>query len=191
MNAKLKDNAEWGALSALPGNPMIWILIISELVVFGLALIGFMAMRFLKPEIFATGQAALDYWLGGLNTMFLITSGWCAARAVHARSRDQRQKARLWLGGAGMFGAAFLVVKLVEWSEKLSQGHDIESDAFFTLFYLITGFHAAHVVMGLAILAIVGWWDSLENLKTGTAFWHMVDLIWLIIFPVIYLARGL
>ncbi|TAN46954.1 MAG: cytochrome c oxidase subunit 3 family protein, partial [Rhodospirillales bacterium] len=69
------------------------------------------------------------------------------------------------------------------------QGHNLESDSFFTLFYLITGFHAAHVVLGLVILGIVSVHDSLENLKTGTAFWHMVDLIWLIIFPTIYLVR--
>lgn len=180
----------WGALSALPGNPMIWILIISELAVFGAALAGFMAMRMVEPAIFNAGQASLDFWLGGLNTMFLVTSGWLAARAVHLRERGERKRARLQIGAAGLFGLAFLLVKMLEWAGEFRQGHDLESDAFFTLFFLITGFHAAHVVMGLCILAIVAVWDSVENLKTGTAFWHMVDLIWLVIFPIVYLVRG-
>ncbi|MDK9721215.1 MAG: cytochrome c oxidase subunit 3 family protein [Rhodospirillales bacterium] len=189
MTESENESGGWGALSALPGNPMIWILIISELAVFGAALIGFMTLRIIQPAVFAAGQAALDYWLGGLNTMFLITSGWCAARSVHSRVVEKRSAARRWLMGAALFGCSFLAVKLVEWGDKLAHGHDLESDVFFTLFYLITGFHAAHVIMGLVILGIVGFWDSLENLKTGTAFWHMVDLIWLVIFPTIYLVR--
>jgi nitric oxide reductase NorE protein len=184
-----EPNDGWGALSALPGNPMIWILIISELAVFGAALVGFMVMRILNPATFTAGQATLDYWLGGLNTMFLITSGWLAALAVLAREQNARQLARLRLLGSGLLGIGFLTVKIFEWGGKLAQGHDLESDAFFTLFYLITGFHAAHVIMGLAILVIISVWDSLENMKTGTAFWHMVDLIWLVIFPTIYLVR--
>ncbi len=189
MTDQTEEAADWGGLSALPGNPMIWILIISELVVFGVALLGFMTMRILEPAVFAAGQATPDFWVGGLHTMFLITSGWCAARSVLSRSRNARREARLWLATAGLFGAAFLSVKLIEWGDKLAQGHNLESDRFFTLFFLITGFHAAHVVMGLAILAIVGLYDSFENLKTGTAFWHMVDLIWLLIFPIVYLVR--
>ncbi|TAN55092.1 MAG: cytochrome c oxidase subunit 3 family protein, partial [Rhodospirillales bacterium] len=124
MNQDTKDDTDWGALSALPGNPMIWILIISELVVFGAGLTGFMTMRILEPGIFAAGQATLDYWLGGLNTMFLITSGLCAALAVLARSAGTRFRVRLWLGGAGLLGAGFLAVKLIEWNGKLSQGHN-------------------------------------------------------------------
>jgi nitric oxide reductase NorE protein len=186
-----QDESEkgWGALSALPGNPMIWILIISELFVFGVALVGFMTMRILEPKLFEAGQASLNFWMGGVNTMLLVTSGWLAARAVLLREKGKRRGARLQLALASFFGLAFLFVKLVEWMRKIAQGHDLESDTFFTLFFLITGFHAAHVVMGLCILAIVACWDSVENLKTGTAFWHMVDLIWLVIFPVIYLVR--
>ena len=74
-------------------------------------------------------------------------------------------------------------------THDLGAGFTIESSTFFTLYYLITGFHALHVVLGLIILAIVAARPSLDNVETGAAFWHMVDLVWLLVFPVIYLVR--
>ncbi len=179
----------WGVLSSLPGNPIMWVLIISELVVFGAFLLGFAGARALHPALFHAGQAELDVRLGGLNTAILVTSGWFAARAVQARRRGKRGAARRWLAGAGLLGACFLAVKATEWAGEAAHGHGLDGDTFFTLFYLMTGFHAAHVVMGLVVLAIVGVHDSVENLETGTAFWHMVDLIWIILFPTLYLTR--
>ena len=187
MNSEKPD--DWGALSNLPGNPIMWVLIISELLVFGAILLAFTGARHFDPVTFHAGQQALDIRLGGLNTVILVTSGWLAARATHAQIRGNGRTARRMLAGAGGLGFAFLVVKGFEWSKELAQGHGLESDAFFTLFYLTTGFHAAHVIMGLVVLAIVGRHNTVENLETGTAFWHMVDLIWVMVFPVFYLTR--
>jgi nitric oxide reductase NorE protein len=183
------EQENWGALSSLPGNAIMWVLIISELLVFGGVFLAFAGARFFNPTVFHAGQQALDIRLGGLNTIILVTSGWLAARATHAQTRGDGRKARLHLLGAGLLGVSFLVVKGYEWSGEMALGHGLESDAFFTLFYLTTGFHAAHVIMGLVVLGIVGWRNSVENLETGTAFWHMVDLIWLMVFPVFYLTR--
>ncbi|MCR6632297.1 MAG: cytochrome c oxidase subunit 3 family protein [Magnetospirillum sp.] len=179
----------WGALSRLPGNPLMWVLIIGELAVFGAFFIGFGVARLLHPAMFHAGQAMLDVRLGGLNTLILVTSGWMAAKAVQARMAQGTAPARRWLAGAMALGACFLVVKGVEYADKAAHGITIETDTFFTLFYLMTGFHAMHVVMGLVVLAIVAWRNSVENLETGAAFWHMVDLIWLILFPIVYLVR--
>ncbi len=179
----------WGVLSSLPGNPLMWVLIISELLVFGIFLLGFATARHLNPALFHAGQAELDVRLGGLNTAILVTSGWCAAKAVRVRHLGARRAARRWLAGAGLLGLAFLAVKATEWAGEAAHGHGLDGDTFFTLFYLMTGFHAAHVVMGLVVLGIVGIHDSLENLETGAAFWHMVDLIWIILFPTLYLTR--
>lgn len=180
---------EWGALSNLPGNPIMWVLIISELLVFGAFFLGFGAARILDVEMFRAGQAMLDLRLGGLNTLILVTSGWLAAKAVQAGHAGQGAVSRRWLLAAGALGFAFLAVKGVEYADKAAHGIDIETNTFFTLFYLMTGFHALHVVMGLVVLAIVGWRNSVDNLETGAAFWHMVDLIWLILFPIVYLVR--
>ncbi|MBC7905793.1 MAG: cytochrome c oxidase subunit 3 family protein [Rhodospirillaceae bacterium] len=185
----IEPEGEWGALSSLPGNPLMWVLIISELLVFGAFFLGFGVARVLHPDLFRAGQAMLDIRLGGLNTLILVTSGWLAAKAVQARAHGDVAVSRRWAAGAMALGVAFLVVKGVEYADKAAHGIGIETDTFFTLFFLMTGFHAMHVIMGLVLLAIVAWKNSLENMETGAAFWHMVDLIWLILFPIVYLVR--
>ena len=191
MNDQASTHGEggWGALSELPGNPIMWVLIISELLVFGAFFLGFGVARVLQPDLFRAGQAMLDVRLGGLNTLLLVTSGWMAAKAVQMREQERIGLSRRWMAGAMMLGVGFLVVKGVEYADKAAHGIGIETDTFFTLFYLMTGFHALHVVMGLVVLAIVSWKNTLENVETGAAFWHMVDLIWLILFPIVYLVR--
>jgi nitric oxide reductase NorE protein len=184
-----EQNSDWGALSQLPGNPIMWILIISELLVFGCLFVSFAVVRLLHPAMVLAGQSIISIPLGGLNTMVLVSSGYLAALAIKARVQNHIPAARRWLVGAGGLGVTFLVVKGFEYADKAAQGITIDTNAFWTLFYLMTGFHAMHVVMGLVVLGIVGWKCSVENLETGTAFWHMVDLIWLILFPLVYLVR--
>ena len=183
------DTENWGALSELPGNPLMWVLILSELVVFGALFAAFSVSRVLHPAMFLADQIKLDRLAGGVNTMLLLTSGLAAALAVNARVGDDIRRCRLWLGGAALLGMGFLGIKLAEYSDKAAQGFGIETDTFFTLFYLMTGFHAAHVLFGLIILAVVAWKPSRENVETGTAFWHMVDLIWVLLYPIVYLIR--
>ena len=174
---------------ALPGNPMMWVLIASEIAVFGAGLAGFAGARIFEPEEFARSQAMLDRLAGAVNTAVLLTSGLFAALAVSARGRGERGSARIHLGAAGLLGLVFLAVKIAEYAHKLEAGIGMETNTFFTLYYLLTGFHFLHVIFGLIVLAIVAVWDSMENLETGAAFWHMVDLVWVLIFPVIYLVR--
>jgi len=181
--------ADWGVLSDLPGNPLMWVLIIGELLVFGALLIGFAVSRLLHPAMFHAGQASLNLWLAGTNTLVLITSGYCAANAVRARATAGVTASRLWLLAAMGLGGCFLAIKGVEYADKAAHGYGLETNAFYTLFFLLTGFHALHVVMGIIVLGIVAWHNNAENLETGAAFWHMVDLVWLILFPLVYLLR--
>ena len=81
----------------------------------------------------------------------------------------------------------FLIIKGMEYADKAAQGITYETHPFFTFYYLLTGFHAAHVVAGIAILLLVAWRDAPRNIETGAAFWHMVDLVWVLLFPVVYL----
>ncbi|MDR6774598.1 cytochrome c oxidase subunit 3 [Azospirillum sp. BE72] len=181
-----------GGLDALPGNLMMWILIFSELAVFGVAFIGFAIARVLDPATFAAGQAHLNGTLGALNTMVLVTSGYLAARAVAAGRRGAAKQARRAMLAAAAVGSVFLAVKAVEYSATLGAGLTIDSDTFFTLYFLLTGFHALHVVLGIVILLLVsrsGPETLVENLETGAAFWHMVDLVWVILYPLVYLIR--
>ena len=186
MNAAQEDRP-WGALSDLPGHPMMWVLILTEVVTFGLLLLTFAITRAVHPDLFAAGQGQLDPVLGGVNTLVLITSGWLAALAVEARAVGRRGMGRLQLGGAMVLGLVFIAIKTAEYMAKAQAGINLETDTFFTLYFLLTGFHLLHVVLGIVILAAVALSDSVENLKTGTAFWHMVDLVWVVMYPLVYL----
>ncbi|WP_038034826.1 cytochrome c oxidase subunit 3 family protein [Thermopetrobacter sp. TC1] len=179
----------WGPLSELPGNPMMWLLIISEIAVFGAGFAGFAVAFVMNPDLFRESQDTLNRLAGAINTMVLVTSGLFAALAVRAESEGRTGLMRLHVAIAVLLGLVFLGVKVVEYSGELSAGHTIDTNTFFTLYYLLTGFHALHVVLGIIILVIVAIWHSLDNLETGAAFWHMVDLIWVILFPVVYLLR--
>lgn len=184
-----QTSVETSVFYELPGDLMMWVLIVSELLVFGAALLAFLAVRATAPELFASSQAQLNQTAGALNTAFLVTSGMFAARAV-SQSRDgHRAAARVSLFLASLLGVAFLIIKSFEYAAKFEAGISIETNPFFMFYFLITGFHALHVVAGIVILALVSWADSLRNIETAAAFWHMVDLVWVLLFPIIYLLR--
>lgn len=189
MSGPSAEASSWGPLSGLPGNPLMWVLIASELLVFGMALIGFAGARTLDPSGFAAAQDSLDRLAGTINTAVLLTSGLFAALAVEAAREGKRTQVRVLLAAAAALGIVFLIVKGHEYAAQIAAGRGLETPGFFMLYFLITGFHALHVVAGLVILALVAMWPSLENLETGAALWHMVDLIWLIVFPCLYLLR--
>lgn len=179
----------WGILAELPGDPMIWVLIFSELAVFGLLLGAFTVARAVNPSVFASGQAMLDPGVAAVNTLVLLTSGWAAARGALAAGEHRRPACRRWLALAITLGAAFVAIKLLEYAGEIAAGAALETSTFFTLYFLLTGFHLLHVVLGIVILAVVLRGAAPAAVETGTSFWHMVDLVWVVMFPIIYLVR--
>jgi nitric oxide reductase NorE protein len=179
----------WSVLDSLPGHLMMWVLIFSELVAFAALLGGFSIARMVNRAVFDAGQAQLDPMLAGVNTFVLVLSGWFAARGTAAAHAGSARAARLWLFGAIALGAGFIALKFVEYADDLARGLDVETSPFFTLYFLLTGFHLLHVALGIVILAVVGWRARASDVETGAAFWHMVDLVWLLIFPIVYLVR--
>jgi nitric oxide reductase NorE protein len=185
---ELRDSG-WGILDGLPGHPMMWVLIFSEFAVFGLLLGAFAVARAVNPPVFAAGQGQLDPSLAGLNTVVLVTSGWAAARGALAARENRARACRHWLLiGIGL-GTAFVAIKLVEYGNEISAGAGMETSMFFTLYFLLTGFHLLHVALGMVILAVVLRGADAVAVETGTSFWHMVDLVWVVMFPIIYLVR--
>lgn len=180
---------DWGPLSQLPGNPLMWVLILSELLVFSAFFVLYAWMRSSDPALYNLAQQQLNPLLGGINTLILLTSGLFAALAGIAIARGNPQLSRRWLLWAMVGGALFCVVKLVEYSIKFRAGIGLEEHSFFTFYYLLTGFHFAHVLFGLGLLGVAYLWCTRENVATTTAFWHMVDLIWVILYPLFYLMR--
>lgn len=170
------------AAKGLPGELMMWVLIFSELAVFGAGLAIFLALRIFDPDGFAHAQTALLPALAGVNTIVLITSGYMAALAMKFPD-----KARRLLIGAAMLGVVFLILKGMEFQHKADLKITFETHDFFMFYYLLTGFHAAHVLAGIGILLLVAKTRVAAHIQTGAAFWHMVDLVWILLFPVIYL----
>lgn len=178
---------ERGLFDDLPGDLMIWVLILSELLAFGAGLAAFSAVRLTDPAGFAAAQDHLHRAAAGANTLVLVSSGFLAALAVRRRQQDRR--ATLPLLAAAALGVVFLVIKGAEFADLAAAGLGTETHAFFTFSYLLTGFHAAHVAAGVVILLLLTRFDAPRNVEAGAAFWHMVDLVWVILFPVIYLIR--
>ncbi len=189
VDALRSVDPEASVLDSLPGHPMIWLLIFSELAAFGALLAAFSVARALDPTTFAAGQAQLDPLIAAVNTICLVSSGWCAAGASASAARGARAAARSWLTGAAVLGLVFVGLKLFEYADEIGRGLDLETSTFFTLYFLLTGFHLLHVVLGLIILAVVAWRADAEGVETGAAFWHMVDLVWLMLVPIVYLMR--
>lgn len=171
---------------ALPGELMIWILIISELAVFSAGLLALLATRLTDPAGFAEAQSHLHRVGAAVNTVVLVSSGYLAAMASRAATA-RPGLARLFLILASSLGGVFLTVKALEYTDLFTQGIGTETHPFFTFSYLLTGFHAAHVLAGMVLLMAVAIRPAARPVGVAAAFWHMVDLVWVLLVPVVYL----
>lgn len=171
----------------LPGDLIMWILIASEVAVFSAGITVMMAMRFTDPQGFADAQAMLDGRLAALNTVLLVTSGLFAARAERAAAQGRAGSARAGLALAMLGGALFLLVKGAEYLHEIRAGVGMESHPFFTFYFLLTGFHAAHVIAGIFVLGLVAIRARPQPVQAGAMFWHMVDLVWVLILVPIWM----
>jgi len=178
-----------------PGGMIIWVFIFMELLAFGLAFIVFSVLRSKSLAIFESSQAELDQALALVNTLVLVTSGYFVVLANGCSDRGNRGQAVRWLGGAIALGAVFVTVKLVEYQDKIAHGLTTGVNQFFDFYWLLTAFHLFHVLLGMLVLAYMARKIAKNeafaaedfNLRTGSAFWHMCDLIWVLLFPILYL----
>jgi nitric oxide reductase NorE protein len=176
-------------LLEMPGDLMMWVLIVSELLVFSAGLASFMAVRLSDSVGFAAAQDQLHRGAAGVATLLLVTSGLFAALAARAAEATQPPRARAYLAIAALLGIGFLLIKSNEYADLIQLGISTETHSFFMFYYLLTGFHAAHVAAGIVLFVVVGWRCPPAGVEMGTAFWHMVDLVWILLLPVIYLLR--
>ncbi|MEN5246923.1 cytochrome c oxidase subunit 3 family protein [Brucella pseudintermedia] len=165
---------------------LLWILVWSELVAFAILLAAFMVMSIIDVEGVARLRSHLSPALAATNTVVLLMSGWQAAIAV--RRRDDLSQARRPLLYAAFFGLAFVAIKLVEYSHEIRFAGDGAAGSFFELYFLLTGFHLLHVLFGSLVLALVAWRPTRSNVLLITTLWHAIDLVWLVMFPLLYLA---
>jgi len=175
-----------------PGGILLWILIFLELITFGIALIALVITSKESPELFHQSRLTLNTTFGALNTIFLLVSGFYMATTVHEFKQHNNKKASFYLKLTMLGGFLFLILKGLEYYLKINAGYTLGYNSFFTFYWLLTGFHVIHVMVGLVILlfmrqSIKKETASLEDIEASATFWHLCDLIWLLLFPVLYL----
>ncbi len=177
-----------------PGGILLWIIIFLELITFGIALIAMVISSKENPAMFHESRLLLNTAFGTINTVFLITSGFFMAVSVNYLKKKNTKKSLLFLTLTMLGGLLFLVLKGVEYSGKIEAGLTIGYNTFFTYYWMLTLFHVIHVLVGLVILVSVyvglkkkKSTTTIEDVEASAAFWHMCDLIWLLLFPIIYL----
>ncbi|KWV60245.1 NorE accessory protein for nitric oxide reductase [Rhizobium altiplani] len=164
------------------GDLLVWILAWSELAAFGALLAAFVIASWISPEDFLAGRARLDTTIPIANTVVLLASGWFAAMAARQTRLLGR---RLLLLAAAAGGFLFTALKVHEYGQEGASL--LSNDAFSTLYVLITGFHLAHVLFGSCVLALIARFPSRENVHLMTTLWHVIDIVWLVMFPLVYL----
>ncbi|MHB1229989.1 MAG: cytochrome c oxidase subunit 3 family protein, partial [Halothiobacillus sp.] len=180
-------------LEPLPGDLAIWIFIFAELVVFGLLFAVYAFLRSDNVDLFNASQLTLNRFYGFLSTLILITSSYFVARATQSIKARHGMACGNWLVGTLGLGVMFLVLKLVEFHQDFVQGINLSTNLFYMFYLSLTFFHFMHVVMGMTILTVVaykayaGRYDTNHTgVATGASYWHMVDLVWIILFVLVY-----
>lgn len=178
----------------VPGEPGLWVMIFGDLMVFSAFFVVYMLAYSKQRDLFEASQQLLDRRLGLVNTILLLTSSWLVARSVDALRRNARG-ARALLSAGMACGLGFIAVKVFEYKAKVAAGLTLNHDPFFVFYYMLTGVHLVHVLLGLGVLLIVRarfdangrWTGSVVLAEGGAAFWHLVDLLWIVIFALLYL----
>jgi nitric oxide reductase NorE protein len=181
----------------LPGVEGVWVFVLADMTVFALLFGSFIVSRYHNPAVFEASRHALNPNFGGANTLILLTSSWLAALALDAVRKSRFALAQRFIGGAFLCGLVFMVSKGIEYTEKLKAGISLLTNDFFMYYFTLTGIHLFHVVAGSVVLAVL-WFKARSQsfdperpvvLECGAIYWHMVDLLWIILFPLLYLVR--
>ena len=180
----------------IPGEAGIWVLIGGELLAFSAFFLIFAYYRGLDPDVFEQSRSTLNRGIGLANTLILLTSSLFVALGVR-RVRDEQQGARGLFIAALICGALFVTLKGFEYSEKIKVGITPLTNEFYTYYFAFTGIHLGHVLIGSILLIFMANIASRPPSTTrtmivecGATFWHLVDLLWIVLFALFYLAGG-
>jgi nitric oxide reductase NorE protein len=181
----------------LPGVEGVWVFIAADMTIFALLFVSFMVGRQADPALYEASRQALDIDFGGLNTLILLTSSWCVVMAVEAVRRNRLSNVPHWIAAALLLGLSFLVSKVFEYGAKIEAGITMLSNDFYMYYFTMTGLHLFHVIAGNVLLIVL--WNMARQrrftpgnavvLECGATYWHMVDLLWILLFPLLYLMR--
>ncbi len=184
----------------------MWLFLASEILLFTALFAAYGVYRYLYANAFSQASRGLETWLGGVNTFVLVTSSFTVAMGLDAIVKGKNRRSAALFGLSILLGCAFMVLKGIEYRHHFLHaelpgqfyGGPIAGSGgamFFALYFLITGLHAFHVVVGMTVLGVIGartWlgkYDAQSHVPVELAglYWHLVDLIWIFVFPLIYL----
>jgi heme/copper-type cytochrome/quinol oxidase subunit 3 len=178
------------------GKAGIWFLVASELILFGALVACYLMLYNMRPD-WDAGRATLSTPAGLLNTFILLTSSWSMVMAHAAMDKGDYKAASKRMIITLAFAGAFLLVKSVEYGLKFSHGHFPDSGGFFSFYFLLTGLHGLHVIGGALVLGYYLFFSKglyrsnpewlANRVEIGGLFWHFVDLVWIFLFPILYL----
>ena len=184
----------------------MWLFLVTEMVLFGGLFIAYSYMRHRYPAEFHLGGAELNVTLGVINTLVLLTSSLTVVLSIVAIQRGEKKSVMGFLSTTIGLGFVFLIIKSFEWAAKFHHGLYPNAphlatlppgeQVFFGLYFVMTGLHGLHVIAGMAVLT----WilrkvakdevrqDRYIHLENGGLYWHLVDVIWIFLLPLFYLA---
>jgi cytochrome c oxidase subunit 3 len=183
----------------------LWLFLFSELILFGGMFIIYAVYRFMHAEEFRLAAAELDTFIGTINTMILLTSSLTVAMSITAIQQGKKYVSMTLVATTLVLALVFLINKYFEWSHKISIGIYPQSPElmnrpqgeilYFGLYYVMTGLHAIHIIIGMAVLGFMFVFiakgsihrGSFVKLEAGALYWHLVDIIWIFLFPLFYL----
>ena len=182
----------------LAGDEGVWFFITADITMFAVFFALFVVERYKAVALFETSRQKLDPVLGVLNTLILLSSSWLVALAVHSARSGRRDAVQRYLTLGMLVGAGFAVSKIFEYWQKISHGITLLSNDFFMFYFALTGLHFLHFVIGMVVLAVClakSRTDALDQkyvvwIESSGCYWHMVDLLWIVLFPMLYLLHA-
>lgn len=179
----------------LPGETSMWFFVIGDLLIFAAYFVSYMYYRGQDHAVFLQSQAQVNLSIGIVNTVVLLTSSLFVALGTSAARVGRTVEARRWFCAALVCGAAFPLLKMCEYIPEITAGMTPGTNLFFMYYFVMTGMHLCHVLLGLVILCFViralrgPTTARISFVETGATYWHMVDVLWLILFALLYLMR--
>jgi nitric oxide reductase NorE protein len=178
-----------------PGTDGLWTFVFIDMVIFLMMFFSFMSERLRHVALYSASQLQLNEVFGLANTLILLTSSWMVVAAIQSARGKDPGRVRWFLGWAWLLGLAFSVDKIAEYYLKIHAGITPATNSFFSFYFFITMVHFLHVIAGMIF---IGYCRSKARLRVGTdgyvtglenagLFWHFVDVLWIFIFPLLYM----
>lgn len=177
----------------IPGESSMWFFVIGDLLIFGAYFVAYMYYRGQDQQLFLESQSRISLDIGAANTVVLLTSSLFVALGTEAARAGRTPDGVRLFGIALAIGAAFPILKIFEYVPEIAAGITPGTNLFFMYYFVMTGLHLCHVMLGLVILAFVianlRAKPNISFVETGATYWHMVDVLWLVLFALLYVMR--